>query len=282
MATNLRRIIAASFSTNMKTNAAFSPKRWSSIIPNNKPLSFAAIANTFRFSTTSSSASASNDNDANNDIALAMWFEGVYPVKLSRWDPRHVWARYNATQLKDSAKKEVIPPAETFKGKFTYLNSVSSIKEGGLLVRFLYEGDKKDAFETIEKFIENKGIRSFMVGGSKIKSHPVEGVPWIEDLASSIPSARINLSFQGPELSTEQLYNEFRKFGKIDTINIQQTAKDSPKDGHIEYLSSKAATSARVCMNGKIVGSTRILVSYEPALRRGIIFNYIRDHPRIS
>ncbi|KAI9340913.1 RNA12 protein-domain-containing protein [Obelidium mucronatum] len=215
---------------------------------------------------------------------LAIWFEGVFPVKLSRWDPRHVYARFYANQLKEDAKKIMIPPAEEFKGRFTYLNSVSSIKEGGLLVRFLYEGDKKEAFETIDKYVDGKsGLRSLLTLGTKLKAHPVEGVPWIEDLRSSIPSSRINLTFKGPELPIEQLYNEFRGFGKIDSVVVQPgAAKDSPKVGHIQFLSSRAATSARVCMNGKTIDGTTVFVSYEPALPRNVIFNFVRDHPRIS
>ncbi|KAJ3031438.1 UNVERIFIED_CONTAM: mitochondrial escape protein 2 [Siphonaria sp. JEL0065] len=215
---------------------------------------------------------------------LAIWFEGVFPVKLSRWDPRHTYARVYANQLKEDAKKIMIPPPEEFPKAFTYLNSVSSIKEGGLLVRFLYDGDKKEAFDTIEKYVEGKGgMRSLLTLGTKLKAHPVEGVPWIEDLRSSIPSSRINLTFKGPELPIEQLYNEFRGFGKIDSVVVQPgAAKDSPKVGHIQFLSSRAATSARVCMNGKVIDGTTILVSYEPALPRNAIFNFIRDHPRIS
>ncbi|KAJ3074380.1 mitochondrial escape protein 2 [Podochytrium sp. JEL0797] len=215
--------------------------------------------------------------------ALAVWFEGVYPVKLSRWDPRHLYANYYATQLKEDAKK-MIPPPDEFKSRFTYLNSVSSIKEGGLLVRFLYEGDKKEAFDTIDSYLEGKGgMRSVLTLGTKLKAHPVEGVPWIEDLRSSIPSSRINLAFKGPELPIETLYNEFRGYGKIDTVNIQQgTAKDSAKFGHIQFLTSRAATSARICMNGKKIDNTTIYVTYEPALNRNAVMNFVKDHPRIS
>ncbi|KAJ3282971.1 mitochondrial escape protein 2 [Rhizoclosmatium sp. JEL0117] len=231
-----------------------------------------------------STANPSTKPEQQNDKALAVWFEGVYPVKLSRWDPRHLYATYYSNQLKETAKKIMIPPPEAFKGKFAYLNSVSSIKEGGLLVRFLYEGDKKEAHASISNWLEKQGgIRSFLTFGTKLKAHPVEGVPWIEDLRSSIPSARINLAFKGPELPIEQLYNEFRDYGKIDSVVVQPgPTKESAKYGHIQFISSRSATSARVCMNGKVIDGTTILVSYEPALPRNAMLNYIRDHPRVS
>ncbi|KAJ3204448.1 mitochondrial escape protein 2 [Entophlyctis luteolus] len=238
-----------------------SPRSLFPRLPQNRAYGAYALVKNVRLASNAPGSVVTKDAQEN---ALAIWFEGVYPIKLAQWDPRHIWARYNADSLKANAKKLILPPQEEFKARFTYLNSVPSIKEGGLLVRFLYEGDKQEAFDTISNFVQKKGIRSFAVGGAKIKAHPVEGSPWIEDLRSSIPSSRFSLYERGPELAVEDLFDEFRQYGKIDSITVQQSAKDAPKYGHIQFLSRRAATSARICMNGKVVGSTKILISYEP------------------
>ncbi|KAJ3263564.1 mitochondrial escape protein 2 [Chytriomyces hyalinus] len=214
---------------------------------------------------------------------LAVWFDNIYPIRLSTWDPRHWWATHYARTLKENAKRDIIPPPEAFKGTFTYLNSVSSIKEGGLLIRFEYDGNKQEAFDTITEFVDKKGLRSMVTLGQKISAFPVEGVPWIEDLHSSIPSARINLEFKGPELPIETLYNEFRRFGSMFQIVVDQSSgSNAPRRGHVQFYSTRSATSARVCLNGKVIDGTKILISYETALSRNVLFTTLRDHPRIS
>ncbi|KAJ3264817.1 mitochondrial escape protein 2 [Chytriomyces hyalinus] len=215
---------------------------------------------------------------------LAVWFDNIYPIRLSTWDPRHWWATYYARILKDSVKKDIIPPASTFKSNFSYLNSVSSIKEGGLLMRFEYDGNKQDAFDTITEFVDRKGLRSMVTLGQKIRAYPVEGEPWIEDLHSSIPSTRINLDFVGPALPIETLYNEFRRFGSMFDVVVDEKSggKDAPRRGHVQFYSTRSATAARVCLNGKVINGTKVLISYEPALSRNFIFKMLRDHPRIS
>ncbi|KAJ3234871.1 mitochondrial escape protein 2 [Chytriomyces hyalinus] len=215
---------------------------------------------------------------------LAVWFDNIYPIRLSTWDPRHWWATYYARTLKESVKKDIIPPPTAFKSTFSYLNSVSSIKEGGLLIRFEYDGNKQDAFDTITEFVDRKSLRSMVTLGRKVRAYPVEGVPWIEDLHSSIPSTRINLDFVGPALPIETLYNEFRRFGSMFHIVVDENSsgKDSPRRGHVQFYSTRSATAARVCLNGKVINGTKVLISYEPALSRNFIFTTLRDHPRIS
>ncbi|KAI8609537.1 RNA12 protein-domain-containing protein [Chytriomyces sp. MP71] len=215
---------------------------------------------------------------------LAVWFQNIYPIKLSRFDPRHLWAQRYAFLLKENAKKDIIPPPEAFKGKFTYINSVSSIKEGGLLIRFNYDGDKQEAFDTISQFVAQKDLRSLVTFGQRIKAYPVQGVPWIEDLHSSIPSTRVNLEFRGPELPLEVLYKEFRVFGSMFQIAVDPIGpnKDAPRRGHVQFYSIRSATAARICLNGKVIDGTKVSIAYEPALSRNVLTNWIRDHPRIS
>ncbi|KAJ3241545.1 mitochondrial escape protein 2 [Chytriomyces hyalinus] len=247
----------------------------------------AITSNSDRSSADTAGSAGSSANAANGLVTtpqvLAVWFDNIYPIRLSTWDPRHWWATYYARTLKENAKRDIIPPPEAFKGTFTYLNSVSSIKEGGLLIHFEYDGNKQEAFDTITEFVDSKGLRSMVTLGQKISAFPVEGVPWIEDLHSSIPSARINLEFKGPELPIETLYNEFRRFGSMFQIVVDQgSGSNAPRRGHVQFYSTRSATSARVCLNGKVIDGTKILISYETALSRNVVLTALRDHPRIS
>ncbi|KAJ3334144.1 mitochondrial escape protein 2 [Blyttiomyces sp. JEL0837] len=237
-------------------------------------------------SPSASSATTTSDSEAFTKTldVHEMWFDNIYPVKLNKFDPRHYWVKRSAAQFAKTAKQSIIPAPETFgTSKFNYVSSVSSIKEGGLLMRFTYEGGPvEEAYQAIRAHVETRGLRSSFNFG-KINVYPVKGFPFIEDLQSSIPSSRVKVEFDGPELSIESLYKEFRDYGKIDDITIQKGAnKDAPKYAHIQFVKIRSATSARVCMQGRKIGNTRVSVYYEPAIKQGTVFAFIRDHPRLS
>ncbi|KAJ1550111.1 mitochondrial escape protein 2, partial [Cladochytrium tenue] len=190
----------------------------------------------------------------------AVWFDNVFPVKLSRWDPRHYWAKRYASQMKTAARATLVPPASAFPaasdtndsgggagGGFEYLGSTASIKEGGLLVRFAYAAgrDVGEVFETVRRHVEEAGVRSSF-NLRKINAFAVQGTPFIEDLGSSIPSSRVRVEFSGgADLTVEELYGEFRQFGKIEDITMQPASKDAPSYGHVQFTQIRSATSAR-------------------------------------
>ncbi|KAJ3404507.1 mitochondrial escape protein 2 [Chytridiales sp. JEL 0842] len=212
----------------------------------------------------------------------AIWLDNVFPVKAHRFDPRHFFAKRYAADFKNTAKKTIIPPPEAFKGEFIYGGSTPSIKEGGMLLQFTYKGASvEEAYDSIRAHIQNGGVRSFF-NFQQINAYPIRGVPFVEDMTSSIPTSRLKVEFQGPELNIEQLYKEFRQYGKIYDISVLPGPQKDTRVAHVQYMRVRSATSARNCIHGEKIGTTRLNVSYEPPLTRNLIFNFMRDHPRIS
>ncbi|KAI9342494.1 RNA12 protein-domain-containing protein [Zopfochytrium polystomum] len=286
---HIRRLLSRAAVPSASNTALVGPRGCLLLLPRSLRSPPPSIASSFFLPSRSPSrallSSSAADPATSDSATYSIWFDNVFPIKLLRWDPRHYFVKRYADSLKSVAKQTLIPPTTTFPptATFTYVGSVSSIKEGGLLMRFKYEGgDVEEAYDVIRKHVDGGSLRSSFNFGA-IRAFVVNGKPFIEDLGSSIASSRIRVECTGgAPLSVQELYNEFREFGKIEDITIQPETKDSPRYGHIQFWKVRSATSARICMHGKKVGTTMLSVSYEPALKRGSIWKYIQDHPRIS
>ncbi|KAJ3196022.1 mitochondrial escape protein 2 [Irineochytrium annulatum] len=210
-----------------------------------------------------------------------IWFEAIFPVKLTRWDPRHFFIKRYAASMKKQARLSLIPPAENFKTDFHYISSDAMVKEGGVLLKFTTTGDPAKVFKTIQDHIEDKNLRSAF-SLSRIGAFLVRGHPFVEDLQSSIPSNRIKIEFKGAPLSVEDVFNAARTYGKIDDISI------SGNIANVQYMRIRSATAARNCLHGAIIEPTdggamaTLSISYEKALMRNAIFNFIKGAGMIS
>ncbi|KAJ3216920.1 mitochondrial escape protein 2 [Dinochytrium kinnereticum] len=202
---------------------------------------------------------------------------------MGRFDPRHYWIKQYANSLRQEAKNSILPEQDAFPARFTYQSSVANVKEGGVLLHFTYEGGSvEEAFQVIKNHIDTKGLRSSF-NFAKINPYLVKGEPFVEDIQSSVPTSRVRVEFSGPALTSQQLFTEFRPFGKIEDISLVQVpGKEVKTVGHIQFSRIRSATAARTCLQGRQVGSSLITVEYEPPLIRNYVFTFVKDHPRIS
>ncbi|OAQ69179.2 mitochondrial escape protein 2 [Pochonia chlamydosporia 170] len=129
-----------------------------------------------------------------------------------------------------------------------------------------------------------------------IKARLVKGTPWLEDLYR-FPSSLIKVEFVPPEpgataeeLSEENLYSMFRRYGKIADILPQPfDSKVVPKYAHIGFPRLSDAIMARNCMHGFIVGESKgggktgtlLRLSYVKRVKAHSIWNWLTSHPRI-
>ncbi len=177
----------------------------------------------------------------------------------------------------------------------TVTEIVPRLKDGGIFVKF-----RQPAGATLEEIEERLA--------TLLAAHPVRpwfnplwgcmrgglvrGVPWLEDLASRVPSSRMRVEFCNVsdatgsadlELSQEVIYSLFRRYGKIAEITSQPfDSKTLPRYATIDFLRLRDAVMARSCLHGFVVnGWTRLRISYEPRLRSHNIWNWITSHPRI-
>jgi RNA recognition motif. (a.k.a. RRM, RBD, or RNP domain) len=86
----------------------------------------------------------------------------------------------------------------------------------------------------------------------------------MEDIVSRYPSLKLKVEFQGPDLTIEQLYNNFRPYGRIFDISILSPAsKELPRYAMIQFTRMRSATSARNCLHGLKLEGTRLNIGYE-------------------
>ena len=213
-----------------------------------------------------------------------LWFDNVFPFRLGRFDPRGFWIRKYAKRfVEDESWQRLVPSRFPEGSEFRFMSAEPNLKEGGLYLNFKYKGGTiEEAVETIQSHVAASGIRS-VFNLSRINAFQVKGRPWVEDMVSRVPSSRLHVEFMGPDLTVEQLFREFRIFGKIVDITPQPAgSKDIPRFASVEFVNKRSATSARNCIHGEKIEATRVFIGYEKSQSHSFWWNWIMANLRIS
>lgn len=84
----------------------------------------------------------------------------------------------------------------------------------------------------------------------------------------------------GQPVNQEELYKEFRPFGRISNITLHNPLQPGfPKYALIHYFNASSATAARVCLNGQKDRATQFSISYRP--RDVNFWGWVSSHPKI-
>ncbi|KJR85404.1 mitochondrial escape protein [Sporothrix schenckii 1099-18] len=182
---------------------------------------------------------------------------------------------------------------------------IPRLKDGGVFVKFRHPADTnlEEIESRLAKSLEAHPVRPwFNPLWGCMRAGLVRGVPWLEDLASRVPSSRVRVEFCAPpaassgsggvgdasgsanlELSHETLYGLFRRYGKIAEISsLPFESKTLPRYATIDFMRLRDAVMARSCLHGFVVsGTTRLRTSYEPRARAHHIWDWLTSHPRI-
>ena len=175
-----------------------------------------------------------------------IWFENTFPFKWPLFDPRSLWIKSYASRFVTENKFTTFLPSKWPEGaEFQFVDASPNLKEGGLYLEFKYKGGTVDeAVEAIQNHLKKHRVISYF-NLARIYSFQVKGRPWIEDLVSRVPSSRLHVEFLGPDLTVEQVYREFRPFGKIVDITLAPTSlKDLPRFAAVQFTKKRSATSA--------------------------------------
>jgi hypothetical protein len=172
------------------------------------------------------------------------------------------------------------------------------LKDGGAFVKFSHASEltAKEIEGTISRRLEENPIKPFFNPFRGVEAGLVKGVPWLEDL-HRFPYGRLRVEFVPPtpgeeavELSQEDLYSIFRKYGKIAEITSQPfDSKVVPKFAYVDFAFVRDAIMARNCLHGFVVASelgggktgTKLRMSYEQRVKAHHIWNWMQNHPRI-
>ena len=146
-----------------------------------------------------------------------LWFDCVYPMQAHWLDPRHLLASHNHEQL----IPHIVPQ------DVEILSMIPRIKEGGVFVQFEARrgdayGEAADVAEAVIRRLRAKPVRARFTT-RPVHCHLVKGDPFLEDLLSRFPSARLKLEVKGSaqatgDLTLEHLFGELRAFGRINDL----------------------------------------------------------------
>ena len=208
-----------------------------------------------------------NDAKAKSRTGV-LWLENIFPFKHPLLDPRARWIeRYSGKYMQNHRYDQFIPTKFPNGAEFAITSAQHNLKEGGIYVRFSYKnGSIAEAVQCIQDHIEKVNEPLFFEF-LKVRAYQVKGTPWVEDLVSRVPTNRLHVQFLGPDLTVEDLYQEFRVFGRIMDIALQpSTDKEVPRYASVQFLNKRSATSARNCIHGERFGDTCLQIGYEKVI----------------
>ncbi|KAJ2703713.1 mitochondrial escape protein 2 [Coemansia sp. IMI 203386] len=216
-----------------------------------------------------------------------LFIDKVFPLKMSALDIRPYLM--NRSQQAMANKVASLIPAD-LPHQFTVTRIEPHRRDGGSIVYFTFASEPtqeearrvgKSLVDAVDAFLANSARGRNWFDFAPIRSLPVKGVPFSEDIVRMLPSKRVRVEFGGPDLTVEQLFNEFRQFGKIVDIEMQPTScKDTPRWAVVHFAKLRAATSARNCVHGDVVGVTRLQLSYVRETHENFIVRWIKEHQK--
>jgi hypothetical protein len=198
---------------------------------------------------------------------------------------------------KDPAK--LIEQASAKKGiSIKPLETIPRLKEGGAYVKVSYDGatSTSEVEKVVQEYLREQRIRPWWSPFREMRANLVRGHPWVEDLFR-LPTSRLRVEFIPPEpgadaveLSQEQLYAFFRRYGKLGDIQTQPPdSKVVPKYAYLDFATVPRATMAKNCMHGYLVTEaegggkkgTVLRLKYEQKIKAHWIRDWLVNHPRI-
>lgn len=183
-------------------------------------------------------------------------------------------------------------------GSMKVTELIPRLKDGGCFVKVSHPADVSpaDIEQKLSKYLQEKPIKPWFNPVRGIKVGLVNGVPWLEDMAR-YPKSRLRVEFipkepgtEAVELSQENLFALFRKYGKIgDIISQPSDSKVLPKYAVLDFAFTRDTIMARNCMHGIVVpenlgggkAGTKLRLSYEQKVRAHHIWDWISSHTRI-
>lgn len=208
-----------------------------------------------------------------------LWIDGVLPQCNGWLDPRRLFGLRPKSKHQEQLKQTLTNM--TFPHCFVISNVEPSIKEGGMLLEFKYDGPALEASEKIVEFLEKAHQRSWY-STKTIRAFNILGEPFIEDIDAIYATKRLKVEFDGAHpADVSTLYKLFRPFGKIFDIRLSSGNKSAT----IIYRNSRRdGASAKNVLNGcKLPDGTKLTISYishASLFKRGLEF--LNSHGRVA
>eukprot|EP00929_Paragymnodinium_shiwhaense_P032407 TRINITY_DN17957_c0_g1_i2.p1 TRINITY_DN17957_c0_g1~~TRINITY_DN17957_c0_g1_i2.p1 ORF type:complete len:669 (-),score=160.10 TRINITY_DN17957_c0_g1_i2:126-2132(-) len=241
-----------------------------------------------------------------------LWFGNIYPAKAFRFDPRQAFTHHNHTTLIPRLLPKGIEimrivPREREGGAFVYFcapphfvlevltsplmsDSRSSTLEAPKKSRFVSKGNEDILAKIchgISEHLKTHDVRA-PLSPTPVRAHRVQGSPYLEDIVSRYPSARLRVKIDPPcsSVTEEMVYAKLRRFGQVNDLEVKKEGEEY----QATFLYTGGAIAARHCLHrskldarklnldeGKSVPMLKLI--YEPYMQRAIR-QYIWDNFR--
>ncbi|KAF8208542.1 exonuclease [Mycena galopus ATCC 62051] len=175
---------------------------------------------------------------------------------------------------------------------FTLVSLEPHHKDGGVMCGFEFmANDEEAALKTIEAELkaetEKHGGLPSWVKGDGSRCWLVKGKPWIEDMRR-YPTTFLRVTFDGPDILEDRLYEILRPYGTIRDIREPFPAPPgSLRSASVVFNHVRSAAIARNAVYGLEVYATRaktptrLLITYAHPLDGHKIRDFIERHPRL-
>jgi len=233
----------------------------------------------------------------------------IFPLKL-RWllsipfqtrstSIPELMKRLNSPRLGIADPMSIIKQAVPKHLPVTITEVLPRLKEGGAFVKFSHDPQIQiqEIEGTLRDYLKKNPIKPWFNPWRRVRTFLVQGRPWVEDLRR-FPSSKLKVEFlpkapggEAAELSQEQLYSLFRKYGKLADIEPQSPdSKITPKYAFLNFRLTRHAIMAKNCMHGFTLpqsegggkGGTVLRLMYEQKMKAHWIRDWIVNHPRIT
>ncbi|KAJ2849584.1 mitochondrial escape protein 2 [Coemansia brasiliensis] len=207
----------------------------------------------------------------------ALFIDNVFPLKIARVDVRP-YLMQRSMAAKQSRVEAMLPADLPHKARVSKIDP--QMRDGGGLVHFTVAADSsesarqaaRDVVQAVNEHVQQHCQRWW----TQVRALGVRGEPFCEDIVRMLPAKRVRVEFCGPALDTEQLFKEFRPFGRIVDIEVGSSS------AIVRFARLRGATSARACVHGDVVGATRLRVSYAGEDHEHLVMQWLKEHSKFT
>ncbi|KAI0670636.1 RNA12 protein-domain-containing protein [Trametes maxima] len=246
------------------------------------------------YAESASTSTAPGDAVAKEEIVQTdegwLWIDSVFPVRLGRWDLR-AYAGYAREETLLQRLRSLLSKVKTH--DFQVVAVEPHNKDGGVFVKFAFNAKDRDSalqsiLDSLRECVHSHGGVPSWWGISTGEVWLVRGKPWREDL-NRYASGIVKITFDGPDVPEEALYDLLRPYGTIIDIKPASPAPAGVlRSATVTFRNMRSATTTRNTVHAAKIPSspssqtvTTLRTSYQQPIAAHAVRDYITSHPKI-
>ncbi|KAF7778900.1 hypothetical protein Agabi119p4_3245 [Agaricus bisporus var. burnettii] len=212
-------------------------------------------------------------------IQAWLFVDSVYPVQLGRWDFRHYFGRLRSPSLLSDLQDRL---NRLSTHNFRLLAVEPQPKDGGVFVKFSYTPSNEPVEQAIRDQLRKHGSLPSWTGLGEGNVWLVKGTPWKEDL-SRFASPILKVTFEGPDVHEQKLYQLFRPYGRIYDLSAPgPVPSGSLRSATLRFSRPLSSAIARNVLHSFNVDGTVIRLSYLKPIQAHAVRDWFGSHPRFT